>query len=115
LLAKDNCDAAPKLYIKDPVTGFVAGPFAVGDKVKVTQSPDQPPEQKPGAGVLVAHVITQGEPTLYAVDAAGNVSGDYSSSFRHHPSNPRLGQLTFVQGAAASLHRHRNNRAGAIA
>jgi uncharacterized repeat protein (TIGR01451 family) len=74
LLAKDNCDPNPKLYIKDPVSKFVAGPFASGDIVKIVQAPDVVPNQKPGTGVVVARIQVKGDARLYAVDAAGNVS-----------------------------------------
>ena len=73
LLAKDNCDASPKLFIKDSASSFVAGPFASGDTVKITQAPGGTPNQKPGAGVVVAHIQLKGDALLYAVDASGNV------------------------------------------
>jgi hypothetical protein len=50
----------------------VAGPFQVGDKVKITQAPGVTPVQKPGAGVIVAHIMLKGDAIAMAVDAAGN-------------------------------------------
>jgi hypothetical protein len=78
LLGRDNCDAAPKLYIKDSASAFVAGPFASGDTVKITQAPGVTPGRKPGAGVVVAHIHLKGDALLYATDADGNVSAAIS-------------------------------------
>lgn len=72
LLAADHCDPSPAIYIADSASGFVAGPFASGDKVKITQAPGVKPRQLPGAGVLVAHVILKGDAVVVAVDTAGN-------------------------------------------
>lgn len=74
LLASDNCDQAPAIYVVDSVSGFVAGPFASGAKVKITQAPGGKPVQKPLAGVIVAHITLRGDPVVMAVDAAGNQS-----------------------------------------
>ena len=73
LLAKDNCDPAPAIFVADSASTFVAGPFASGDFVKITQSPDEAPFQKPGPGDIVAHIGLQGDALLCAVDATGNV------------------------------------------
>jgi hypothetical protein len=78
LLAKDNYDPNPKLYIKDPVSKFVTGPFANGDIVKIVQAPDVVPNQRPGVGVVVAKIQLKGDARLYAVDADGNVSAKVS-------------------------------------
>jgi len=72
--AKDNCDPNPKIYIRDSASSFVAGPFANGDQLKITQAPGVTPQQKPGAGVIVAHLQLKGDALLYAVDADGNAS-----------------------------------------
>lgn len=72
LLASDNCDPTPSIYVVDSISGFVAGPFASGDKVKITQAPGGKPVQKPLAGVIVAHITLRGDPVVMAVDAAGN-------------------------------------------
>src|SRR5207249_762523 len=41
LLTKDNCDPAPKIFVGDSASSFIAGPFANGDIVKITSSPDE--------------------------------------------------------------------------
>lgn len=74
VLAKDNCDPAPKIYLKDSASSFVAGPFANGNQVKITQAPGITPRRKPGPGVIVAQLWFKGDALLYAVDADGNVS-----------------------------------------
>jgi hypothetical protein len=74
LLAKDNCDANPLLYVRDSASSFVAGPFGNGDIVKITQDPTATPERKAMSGVVVAHLILNGDGLVYAVDSAGNAS-----------------------------------------
>jgi hypothetical protein len=74
LLATDNCDAAPVLYVVDSASSFVAGPFANGDNVKIVQAPDAQPFQEPGPQGIVAHIQLKGDALLHAVDGAGNVS-----------------------------------------
>ena len=73
LLAKDNCDLNPRLFVADTASAFVAGPFASGDIVKITQDPSGTPDQQPGAQNVVAHIHLNGDALLYAVDASGNV------------------------------------------
>lgn len=72
LLAEDTCDANPTIYVADSASTFVAGPFASGDKVKITQAPGVTPSQKPGTGGIVAHIQLKGDAVVVAVDAAGN-------------------------------------------
>ena len=74
LFASDNCDSSPKIYVKDLASAFIAGPFANGDKVKLTQAPGVTPNQNPGTGAIVAHIQVKGDARVYAVDAAGNLS-----------------------------------------
>ena len=74
LLASDNCDAAPVLYVVDSASSFVAGPFANGDNVKIVQAPGARPSQKPGPQGIVAHIQLKGDALLFALDAAGNLS-----------------------------------------
>lgn len=80
LMATDNCDAAASLqiFVKDSAEGpcggaFLAGPYKSGDKVKLTQSPGQQ-SVKPMAGVIVAHINTNGDPVLVVVDSSGNAA-----------------------------------------
>jgi len=74
LLASDNCDASPLIYVRDSASAFVAGPYATGAIVKITQNPTATPEAKPMGGVVEAHIILNGDALVYAVDSAGNVS-----------------------------------------
>jgi hypothetical protein len=74
LLATDNCDPNPKIYVRDSASSFVAGPFANGDQVKITQAPGGKPKRQRGPGVIVAHLHLRGDALLYGVDADGNVS-----------------------------------------
>jgi hypothetical protein len=74
LLATDNCDPNPKIYIRDSASAFVAGPFANGDQVKITQTPGGKAKRQRGAGVIIAHLHLRGDALLFAVDADGNVS-----------------------------------------
>ena len=74
LLASDDCDPAPAVYIKDSVSGFVAGPFSSGVKVKITQAPGAPPSVKPMAGDVPWHIMLNGDAVLMAIDANGNAA-----------------------------------------
>ncbi len=73
LLGKDNCDAssALSLYVMDGDTGYVFGPFANGDILKITQSNHD--TIQPMAGVVLAHIQLVGDAFVYAVDSSGNV------------------------------------------
>jgi hypothetical protein len=70
LLATDNCDPNPKIY----VAGF--GPFASGDVVKITQAPGAVPSMKKiggtGADAVLVHITLPKDPVCTAVDASGN-------------------------------------------
>ena len=79
LLTKDNCDAAPKLYVKDSAGSFVAGPYANGDTVKITRDRTATPLFKKMAGGVVAHIILRGDALVYAIDADGNASTPVSA------------------------------------
>src|SRR5262249_6159774 len=72
LLAKDDCDPEPLIFVEDKDTGFLAGPFASGDVVKITQAKRD--SSKPGAQDVVAHIQLTTDPVIYAVDSSGNVS-----------------------------------------
>jgi hypothetical protein len=78
VLAEDNCDPAPRIYVKDSATGFVAGPFASGTNLKIVQAPGGQPRQQPGPGVIAAHITLRGDARVYAVDADGNTSNPIS-------------------------------------
>src|SRR6185436_263110 len=85
LIGTDNGDPNPKLYIKDSVSGFVAGPFYNGDKVKITQAKGAGPNQKPMAGAIKAHITIRGNAMLYGVDASGNRSAFHLCVLRKSP------------------------------
>ena len=78
LQAQDNCDGAPEIYVGDSASGFVAGPFASGDVVKITQARGATPSSRAMAGAVVAHIVLNGDAFIYAVDDAGNASGPIS-------------------------------------
>jgi phosphodiesterase/alkaline phosphatase D-like protein len=73
LLAQDNCDPAPKIYVRDSASAFVAGPFASGDMIKITVAKGSAPFTEPMGGG-VTHIMLKGAPLLVATDADGNVS-----------------------------------------
>jgi hypothetical protein len=73
LLAHDNCDPNPTIYIADSASSFVAGSFANGDVVKIVQSKGNI-GQKPGPPGTAALIHLGGDALLYAVDADGNVA-----------------------------------------
>jgi hypothetical protein len=75
LLASDNCDPDPKIYIGDSRSSFVAGPFHNLDQVEIGAGPSLTPNQHaPASGPNVAVVFTKGGPLFWVVDSAGNGS-----------------------------------------
>jgi len=74
LLASDNCDASPSIYIMDSASAFIAGPFVNGDFVKISIDPGATPAQKKMGGAVRTHVILNGSPLLFATDSDGNAS-----------------------------------------
>jgi hypothetical protein len=71
--ASDGGSGLASLVITDGT--FTSGQLASGDHVKLTVDPASPgSDVRPGAGVLAAQIITGGQPTLVATDAAGNVT-----------------------------------------
>jgi hypothetical protein len=75
LLASDNCDPDPKIYMGDSRSSFVAGPFRDGDLVEIGAGPSLTPNQHaPESGPAVAVVFTKGDPLVWAVDSSGNAS-----------------------------------------
>jgi hypothetical protein len=75
LLGSDNCDVSPGLviYVADSCSSFIAGPFAPGDIVKLTQSPGNA-DSKPGPQGIAAHIHTKCDPMIVGVDSSGNIS-----------------------------------------
>jgi len=76
LLAKDNCDPAPLIYVYDTASSFVAGPFHSGDIVKLRQNPGGTPTFAPGNPPIAAEIHLNGEGLAYGTDADGNVSAN---------------------------------------
>ena len=62
------------IYLGDTGSSFIAGPFAPGDVIKLTQSPGKTPSQDSAPPPIVAHVHLKGDGLLFAVDASGNIS-----------------------------------------
>ena len=75
LLATDNCDPDPLIYIKGSVGSFVAGPFHNGDQLEIAHGPSLTPWQAPStAGGNIASIQLNGDALLWAVDSSGNAS-----------------------------------------
>ena len=75
LLASDNCDPDPKIYIGDSRSSFVAGPFHNLDLIEIGAGPSLTPSQHaPAGGPAVAVVFTKGDPQVWTVDSSGNAS-----------------------------------------
>jgi hypothetical protein len=80
LLATDNCDAHPQIWVKDKVSGKVFGPFASHDVLKIVTAPGVPPRQQSGTGAVRARLRVQGDTCAWSVDAAGNKSAPITCS-----------------------------------
>jgi hypothetical protein len=81
LLAKDNVDPNPKVFVVDTGSGTVFGPFASGTNIKYTEDPTATPSQtKMGSSTSAVtwHIIGKGDAAMYAVDASGNQSSPVS-------------------------------------
>lgn len=80
LLAEDNCDPEPDIYVSyvgaDPM---LFGPFMSGIVVKFTEAPGATPSCKKigstngQAGAVAYHITLPSDPVIYAYDASGNV------------------------------------------
>jgi hypothetical protein len=65
-------DPNPQITIGDTGSSFVAGPYASGTKIKLTQAPGSTPNVKPGPGVIDWHVTLKGDAVVTATDGSGN-------------------------------------------
>jgi len=75
LLATDDCDSDPLIYITGSAGSFVAGPFHNGDQVEIAHGPSLIPGQAPRtAGGNIATIQLNGDALLWAVDSSGNAS-----------------------------------------
>jgi hypothetical protein len=80
LLARDLIDPNVEVFVMDSGSGVIFGPFMSGDKVKITESDDEPPTMKKmgsnngKAGAITTHLILNGDAIVLAVDNAGNMA-----------------------------------------
>ena len=75
MLATDNRDPDPLIYIKGSVGSFVAGPFHNGDQVEIAHGPSLIPQQAPSTfGGNIASIQLNGDVLLWAGDSTGNAS-----------------------------------------
>ena len=74
LFTRDNCDPNPKIFVKDSATGLISGPYQSGDKVKLTHSRRDKPNQNKPAPAGIPQIQIRGDALIYAVDASGNIS-----------------------------------------
>lgn len=74
LTATDAVDPNPTITLADSASSSTFGPFASGTKIKLTQAPGAKPDQKPGPGVIDFHITINGDGSVTAKDASGNVS-----------------------------------------
>jgi hypothetical protein len=80
LTAWDAVDPDPQIFVVDAGSGTVFGPFASGAKIKYTEAKGATPSQKKigssngQADAVDWHIIGNGDPEVYAVDASGNQS-----------------------------------------
>ena len=72
LLAIDDVDPNPDITVADTGSSFVAGPYASGTKIKLTQAPGANPNVKPGPGEIDWHITLKGDAVVTATDGSGN-------------------------------------------
>ena len=72
LIAIDDVDPNPDITVLDTGSSFVAGPYANGTKIKLTQAPGAKPNVKPGPGDIDWHITLKGDAMVTATDGSGN-------------------------------------------
>lgn len=80
LLAEDNCDPEPDIYVTYVGSGnsMLFGPFTSGIVVKITQAPGATPSAKKmgssngQAGAVSYHITVPDDPIVWVVDDSGN-------------------------------------------
>ncbi len=72
LLATDDDDPAPQIFVSDANGSGPFGPFSSGDTVKITEAPGSKAVSKPMGGAVVAHIRLTADAVVTATDAAGN-------------------------------------------
>ncbi len=85
LVASDAVDPDPSIYLADTGSSAVFGPFPSGTFIKLTQAPGATPGQKPGPGVIDFHITINGDGSVTATDASGNVSAPISCNVAPPP------------------------------
>jgi hypothetical protein len=83
LVAEDNCDPEPDIYVTYIGSGdpMLFGPFTSGTVVKITQAPGATPSAKKigssngQAGAVICHITVPDDPIAWALDDSGNHSG----------------------------------------
>jgi hypothetical protein len=74
LIATDDVDPNPRIRVRDTGSTFVAGPYASGTKIKLTQAPGATPNVKPGPGEIDWHITLKGDAVVTATDSSGNTA-----------------------------------------
>jgi hypothetical protein len=73
LLASDNVDSSPDLFVVDTADpSVVFGPYASGTTIKLVQAPGATQSASPGSGGVDWHITLKGDALLQAVDDSGN-------------------------------------------
>ena len=78
LIAADDVDPDPDVYVVDTGSETVFGPFSSGTRIKYTEAPGATPAQKKmgsangQAGAITWHIIGNGDACVSAVDSSGN-------------------------------------------
>jgi hypothetical protein len=71
LLGVDPDSPTPVIFVGDTESSFVAGPYAPGTKVKITQAPGITPRVQSGPKDITAHIFLKGDARVFAVDDEG--------------------------------------------
>lgn len=71
LLAADEDSPAPSVWVGDTESTFVAGPYAPGTKVKISEANGTTPRAKSAPGVISAQILLKGDAKVWAVDDEG--------------------------------------------
>ncbi len=80
LFGKDNVDPSVDIYVQNLDGSYVFGPYASGDKIKLTEAPGAVPTAKKigstegQAGAVLTHITLNTDAMVTATDAAGNTT-----------------------------------------
>lgn len=74
VFAQDDQDPAPRIYIKDSASAFVAGPYTSGAVLSIRKNPKMAPFSRPLTAPYTAYIQLKGNPLMYAVDSQGAAS-----------------------------------------